>query len=525
MTRLILIVLLLVNGILVSGQVKWDDTESKNWPEAFKKVTIQSSFDHSEQPCIVYASNNSKPQPLVVSLHSWSGNYLQTDSIAFDIQRRDWNYIHPDFRGPNNKPMACGSKAAIQDVDDAIQWAVQNLKVDPNEVHIIGGSGGGYLTMMCYMQLIYPAKSFSSWVGISDVEAWYYESRGRGQKYADDILKCVGDSAVLNAAEARRRSPLHLPVPKRNGSLHLYTGIHDGYKGSVPITHTLHFYNKIVAAQNKPEKNALVTQQEILNLVVRQTAERSFAYDLGKRKVHLFKKSGPVSITVFEGGHEMVVSVATNLIPVYGKNVSKPIHVLAIGDSNGDLPGGWVHRLDREVPWIKLMNAAKAGRTIGFDNNNDTSLNERRLLEKHLQEANTRLGKKIDWVIIALGTNDAKDVFNGKEVEVVANFTWMVDRVIAFGKAHNLNYEILAILPPPVEGEADAAGKYKDANKRLAYFNQLFKKALTERKIAMLDAYEMFSGMDKTFTKDGVHLNEAAQQQLSLAIQSLLFKD
>jgi lysophospholipase L1-like esterase len=135
------------------------------------------------------------------------------------------------------------------------------------------------------------------------------------------------------------------------------------------------------------------------------------------------------------------------------------------------------------------------------------------------------LGKKIDWVIIALGTNDAKDVFNGKEVEVVANFTWMVDRVIAFGKAHNLNYEILAILPPPVEGEADAAGKYKDANKRLAYFNQLFKKALTERKIAMLDAYEMFSGMDKTFTKDGVHLNEAAQQQLSLAIQSLLFKD
>ena len=506
-------------------QVKWDDTKSKNWPEGFKMVSIASSFDSTGQPCIIHASTGSKPQPLVVSLHSWSGDYMQTDSIAHEVYRRNWNYIHPDFRGPNNKPLACGSDAAIQDIDDAIAWALKNMPADPGEVHIVGSSGGGYMTMLCYMKLKYPAKSFSSWVGISDLEAWYYESLGRGQKYADDILKCVGDSTVLNVAEARRRSPLHLSIPKRNASLHLYAGIHDGYKGSVPITHTLHFYNKIVAAQNKPEKNALVTQQEILNLVVRQTAEHSFAYDLGKRKVHLFKKSGPVSITVFEGGHEMVVSVATNLIPVYAKSINKPLHVLAIGDSNGDLPGGWVHRLNNEVPWIKLINAAKAGRTIGFDNNNDTTLNERRLLEKHLQEANTRLGKKIDWVIIALGTNDAKDIFGGKEEEVVANFTWMMDRVIAFGKAQSHNYRVLAILPPPVEGEADATGKYKDANKRLAYFNQAFKKVLTERKIAMLDAYEMFIGMDTTFTKDGVHLNEAAQQQLSLAIQSLLFKD
>lgn len=90
--------------------------------------------------------------------------------------------------------------------------------------------------------------------------------------------------------------------------------------------------------------------------------------------------------------------------------------------------------------------------------------------------------KKIDWVIIALGTNDAKDVFNGKEEEVVANFLWMIDRVIAFGQANNLNYRVLAILPPPVEGDADAAGKYKDANKRLSYFNQAFKKNINRKK-------------------------------------------
>lgn len=46
-----------------------------------------------------------------------------------------------------------------------------------------------------------------------------------------------------------------------------------------------------------------------------------------------------------------------------------------------------------------------------------------------------------------------------------------------------------------------------------------------KRKVTLRDAYEIFSGAYKTFTKDGVHLNEAAQQQLSLAIQSLLFKE
>lgn len=378
----------------VAAQVRWDDTVSKSWPASFGKINIISTSDGSAQPAIAYASTSAKPQPLVVSLHSWSGDYLQTDSMAMDVSRRNWNYIHPNFRGPNNNPLACGSNAAIQDIDDAIQWALQNLNVDRNEVHIIGSSGGGYMTMMCYMKLKYPAKSFSSWVGISDLEAWYYESIGRGQKYAGDILKCLGDSTALNVQEARKRSPLHLQIPRRNASLHLYTGIHDGYRGSVPITQTMNFYNKFVSAQKNYKKNALVSKDEMMNLVVRQTSEKPYNYDLGKRKVHLHKQSGPVSLTIFEGGHEMVVSVATNLIPVYEKDVHKQMHVLAIGDSNGDLPGGWVHRLSSEIPWIKLMNAAKAGRTIGFDNNNDTSLNERRLLEKHLQDANTRLGKK-----------------------------------------------------------------------------------------------------------------------------------
>ncbi len=524
MIKKIFIPIFLLFSIHGWAQVKWDDTESKNWPEAFKKVKIISSFDVSEQPCIVYASNSSKPQPLVVSLHSWSGDYLQTDSIALEVNRRNWNYIHPDFRGPNNKPLACGSDAAIQDIDDAIQWALKNMNVDPKEVHIIGSSGGGYMTMMCYMKLKYPAKSFSSWVGISDLEAWYYESLGRGQKYAGDLLKCVGDSTFLNIGEARKRSPLHLLLPKRKATLHLYAGIHDGYKGSVPITQTMHFYNKVVAAQKNINKNAMVSENELLKLAVRRISENPYTYDLGKRKVHLHKQSGPVSLTIFEGGHEMVVSVATNLLPVYTKDVHKPLHVLAIGDSNGDLPGGWVHRLEKEVPWIKLINAAKSGRTIGFDNNRDTSLNERRLLEQHLRKAKAAMDGKVDWVIVALGTNDAKADFDGREDEVIANYQWLLDGIISFKKEQQLNYRVLAILPPPIEGNADTEGKYVGANKRLLYFNQAFGKLLKERGIFTIDAFGTFSKWEHSFTTDGVHLNEKAQNQLSMDIQSVLFQ-
>lgn len=522
MIRKIFIPLFILFSVQGWAQVKWDDTESKNWPDAFKNVKIISSFDKSEQPSIVYASNNSKPQPLVVSLHSWSGDYLQTDSIALEVNRRNWNYIHPDFRGPNNQPLACGSDAAIQDIDDAIQWALINMKVDPNEVHIIGSSGGGYMTMLCYMKLKYPAKSFSSWVGISDLEAWYYESLGRGQKYAGDILKCVGDSSALNISEARKRSPLHLPLPKRNASLHLYAGIHDGYKGSVPITQTMNFYNKVVEAQKKQVKSALVSPSEMLNLAVRRTAIQPYEYGLGQRKVHLHKQSGPVSLTIFEGGHEMIVSVAANLLPVYEKEVNKPLHVLAIGDSNGDLPGGWVRRLEKEVPWIKLVNAAKGGRTIGFDNNKDTSLNEMRLLEQHLQKAKTNLNGEVDWVIVALGTNDAKADFAGREGEVIANYEWLLDRLISFKKEQKLNFRVLAILPPPVEGKADVEGKYLGANKRLAFFNQAFKSLANGRGITVLDAFATFSAWKQSFTTDGVHLNEMAQKQLALEIQGCL---
>lgn len=64
-----------------------------------------------------------------------------------------------------------------------------------------------------------------------------------------DVLKAVSTDTVFNVDEARLRSPLFQKFPKelrKNSKLFIYEGIHDGYVGSVPITHSINMYNRLV---------------------------------------------------------------------------------------------------------------------------------------------------------------------------------------------------------------------------------------------------------------------------------------
>ena len=187
-------VLIIITGVFLisynssSAQVQpaWDDTDSQSWPSECRKIGITSTMDGKIQPAYFYSSKD-KQRPLIVSLHTWSGGYEQKDTLSWACIAKDYNYIHPHFRGPNNNPMACGSTYAIQDIDDAIDYAIEKGNVDTTQIHIIGVSGGGYATLLAYMKTKYPVKTFSSWVPISDLYKWYYESEGRGTKYAYDI--------------------------------------------------------------------------------------------------------------------------------------------------------------------------------------------------------------------------------------------------------------------------------------------------------------------------------------------------
>ncbi|MCB0841461.1 MAG: prolyl oligopeptidase family serine peptidase, partial [Bacteroidetes bacterium] len=193
---------------------------AQTWQNPFQKVEIPSSIDQNRQPAWFYRALGEAPRPLVVSLHTWSGDYNQEDTLAQMCIEKNYHYIHPNFRGQNNRPEACGSELAIQDIDDAIAYALENAYVDSNEIHITGTSGGGYATLLMYMKTRFPVKTFAAWVPISDIGKWYYESKGRGNKYALEIAKATNPGREMNnenhslgKEEAHKRSPMYMSTP------------------------------------------------------------------------------------------------------------------------------------------------------------------------------------------------------------------------------------------------------------------------------------------------------------------------
>lgn len=311
-------------------QFEWDSSEKSGWTPSFIKVEIPSSADSTIQPAYFRKTQSKKPQPLIISLHTWSGGFDQKDPITADVEARDWNYIHPHFRGFNNRPEAIVSPLVISDIDDAITYAITHGNVDPDEIHIVGVSGGGMATIAAYMELKRPIKSFNAWVPISDIHAWYWESLGRRFNYASHIMAAIGRDGKIDADEARRRSPLFKKLPaeaRKNSTLRIYAGIHDGHIGCVPVSHSINFYNRIAGelkygtdsldeiyrhAETDPE---LVSKDLMLSILEKRLCPENIDSDktLLGRHIHLSRRSGNISLIIFEGEHEQIPG-ALNLI-------------------------------------------------------------------------------------------------------------------------------------------------------------------------------------------------------------------
>src|SRR6186997_2654762 len=75
------------------------DSLAARWSNDFDVVDIRSPIDGAIQKAYFLKTRSSTPKPLVVSLHSWSFDYRQDDTLALLSKAKDINYIHPDFRG------------------------------------------------------------------------------------------------------------------------------------------------------------------------------------------------------------------------------------------------------------------------------------------------------------------------------------------------------------------------------------------------------------------------------------------
>ncbi|SDM45064.1 SGNH/GDSL hydrolase family protein [Kriegella aquimaris] len=514
----------------------WDDTAKSNWAAPFERVGITSSKDGAIQNAIFYRSKSKVRKPLIVSLHTWSGDYTQKDPLAKEILARDWNYIHPDFRGTNNHPQAMGSDLVVPDIADAIQYALKHTDSDPDEVHIIGVSGGGYATLLAYMGLDYPVKSFSAWAPISDIEAWYWESIGRKQKYAQDILQAISKDGVFDKAEALRRSPIthKYPIAKRKkAKLYIYEGVHDGYEGSVPITHSINMYNRLVGelkyqisevAEIRPKAvsdSDLVTESEIINLVTKRLnplADKK--QSLYGRDIHLFRTYQNIQLTIFEGGHEQLPQ-ALSLVP-YKKTSPLKATILTIGDSNGASEAGWVNQLKTMLPNATIVNFSQSGRTIGFDNNGAKDLNALRNINKYLREAQLEIGgKNFDYIVLCLGTNDTKKIFADRQSAVVTNFEKLLKNIAKSPSKENGKPQLIFVTPPPMKTEG-ILEKYEGGNERLGHLVPLFQEIAQANGFKVLDVYHPLQGVLDNYAPDGIHMSAAGQKIIAARIVELL---
>jgi pimeloyl-ACP methyl ester carboxylesterase len=307
--------LLVLPAILVSAAGAFTEIASASGnalPKQLSGKTV-STLDGEVQPLFYWAPEGAteRPTPLFVFLHSWSSDYRQDNTKWFaQAVKRGWIYVHPDFRGVNDKPAACGSRLARQDVLDSIDFICRKYRVDPQRIYLAGVSGGGHMSMLMAGHHPDRFSAVSAWVGIGNLSDWYrfHVRNGKPEKYARMIQQSLGgvpgESAAADA-EARDRSPVFHLASAVELPTSIYAGVEDGHSGSVPVRHSLEAFNVIAAARG----SAIVSEEEMQQLWKNRRLTRPLASDLEEapeigRDIFLRRHAGNAHVTIFDGGHE-----------------------------------------------------------------------------------------------------------------------------------------------------------------------------------------------------------------------------
>lgn len=313
-----LIALLSLIVVVWQGEKRdfWDDRSAGSWDVEFRVAEIPSGLDGAIQKAMTYIPSGTEPPAVILlSLHTWSGRYNQFDPLARVAKEKGWAYIRPDVRGANNHPDACLSDKVISDVDDALNYIKSRLRgVRSPQVHVVGVSGGGYTALGVYARSRHQLNSVQAWVPISSLTHWYSESLAAKRSYADDIVACAGSGRGLNLREMENRSPINwLTKPRSGAMLRLYAGVTDGHTGSVPITHSIDYFNRIVKLAGRQASQISQDDRRQLLATGRGLGEQGKPVGLIAGRSIIYQKVTPeASITIFDGGHEMLPSAAVD---------------------------------------------------------------------------------------------------------------------------------------------------------------------------------------------------------------------
>ena len=288
----------------------------KGWPDAVHEIKYLSKADNTKQPALFYApTERGKPRPLLVGLHSWSSDYKQMMSVPYAkwcIEHK-WNFIHPNFRGPNRRPAATGSELVVKDILSAVEFAEQHAAVDQTRIFLVGASGGGYAALLMAGRAPEVWAGVSAWVPILDLAKWHAETTARKLKYAREIELSVGGKPLPGtkaAAEAKKRSTITYLTRAKGVALDINAGITDGHNGSVPISHSLEAFNLLAVKQDRIGAKAIseFVKTAKVPMALQGQVPVDATYD---KKAVLFRwQSVAARVTIFQGGHELIPEAA-----------------------------------------------------------------------------------------------------------------------------------------------------------------------------------------------------------------------
>ena len=195
------------------------------------------------------------------------------------------------------------------------------------------------------------------------------------------------------------------------------------------------------------------------------------------------------------------------LILVTGCKDKNIRNIVVIGDSNGASHIGWVVKLDSMLTSDNIINYSIGGNTIGFDNNGKEKLNALKNIRKNLSDANDKVDQ-IDLVIVALGTNDCKAVFDSLLDTVPVNMERLIDEIQNFQYKNNIKPNILIVSPPEVGQDSMLLPKYYGIRHRLDILIPKFEAIAFRMNCNFVDVRKATKNNFDKLTVDGIHFND-----------------
>jgi predicted esterase len=209
-----------------------------------REIFVRSTLDGSMQPNLFYGTETEEKRPLLVALHSWSfDRFNQVKAMLPRAEKVNFNLLLPEFRGNNSRKNphcteACGSELAKQDICDAIDYCIENENVDPENIFLVGYSGGGHMALLLAGKCPERFKAIAAGVPITDIKLWIETSPNR-HKYAASVMACCSNSEE----EMKKRSPMTYLDTIAKANLKIFHGKFDPV---VPVEQSLMLYRELM---------------------------------------------------------------------------------------------------------------------------------------------------------------------------------------------------------------------------------------------------------------------------------------